>query len=63
MATIPHAQGNGLATALLKRLKSAARTRGQRTASLQASPRSKPLYERLGFQSVGTLHLYEQLLR
>jgi ribosomal protein S18 acetylase RimI-like enzyme len=63
VATLPHAQGNGLATSILAQALHDARERGQRTASLQASPRGKPLYERLGFETVGTLHLYEQRLQ
>jgi ribosomal protein S18 acetylase RimI-like enzyme len=62
VATLPEAQGQGRAGSLLRRLMLDARERGQRTASLQASPAGKPLYERLGFRTVGTLHLYEQRL-
>jgi ribosomal protein S18 acetylase RimI-like enzyme len=62
VATLPDAQGQGRAGKLLSRLLLDARDRGQRTSSLQASPRGKPLYERLGFRTVGTLHLYEQPL-
>ena len=60
VATLPHAQRNGLAAAILKRLLLDARERGQTTASLQASPKGRPLYERLGFTTVGSLHLYEE---
>ena len=63
VATVPHARRRGLAAGVLKRLLLDARARGQRTASLQASQAGRPLYERLGFASVGTLHLYEQRLR
>ena len=35
-----------------------ARRRGLRTASLQASPDGLPLYERLGFTTVGHLHAH-----
>ena len=49
-----------LATAILQRLLLDARERGQRTASLQASQAGRPLYERIGFKSVGTLHLHEE---
>jgi hypothetical protein len=37
-----------------------ARERGQETASLKASQAGRPLCERLGFASVGELHLYEE---
>jgi ribosomal protein S18 acetylase RimI-like enzyme len=62
VATVPQAQRQGRAGKLLKRLMLDARDRGQLTASLQGSPAGKPLYERLGFRTVGTLHLYEQKL-
>jgi ribosomal protein S18 acetylase RimI-like enzyme len=63
VATLPQARRRGLASEVLKRLLLDARARGQRTASLQASQAGRPLYERLGFAGVGTLHLYEQRLR
>lgn len=62
VATRPESQGQGRAGSLLRRLLLDARARGQATASLQASPKGKPLYARLGFTTVGTLHLYEQQL-
>jgi GNAT superfamily N-acetyltransferase len=62
VATLPQAQRKGLAGNILRRLLLDARGRGQRTASLQASPAGRPLYERLGFRTVGSLHLYEQQL-
>jgi GNAT superfamily N-acetyltransferase len=60
VATLPHAQRNGLAAGILRRLLLDARERGQRTASLQASQKGRALYERLGFRPVGSLHLYEE---
>jgi GNAT superfamily N-acetyltransferase len=60
VATLPHARGRGLAKQILQRLLLDARERGQRTASLQASQAGRPLYERIGFTSVGSLHLYEE---
>ena len=60
VATLPHAQRRGLAAAILRRLLLDARERGRQTASLQASQAGRPLYERLGFASVGELHLYEE---
>ena len=60
VATLPQARGRGLARQTLQRLLIDARERGQKTASLQASSAGQPLYERLGFRSVGRLHLYEE---
>jgi GNAT superfamily N-acetyltransferase len=60
VATLPSAQRKGLGRAILQRLLLDARERGQRTASLQASPKGRPLYERIGFEPVGALHLYEE---
>jgi GNAT superfamily N-acetyltransferase len=60
VATLPHARGKRLAAGILRRLLLDARERRQETASLQASQAGRPLYERLGFTSVGSLHFYEQ---
>jgi GNAT superfamily N-acetyltransferase len=60
VATRPEDRGKGLATAILKRVLIEARQRGRKTASLQASQKGKPVYERLGFRTVGELHLYEE---
>lgn len=60
VATLPHRQRKGLSGQVLRRLLLDARERGQQTASLQASQAGRPLYERLGFASVGSLHFYEQ---
>jgi GNAT superfamily N-acetyltransferase len=62
VATLPHAQRKGLSRQILQRLMLDARARGQETASLQASQAGRPLYERLGFTTVGTLHFYEERL-
>ena len=62
VATVPNAQRQGRAGKLLRRLLLDARDRGQTTASLQASQQGRPLYERVGFRTVGSLHLYEQPL-
>jgi GNAT superfamily N-acetyltransferase len=60
VATLPQARRQGLGSAILRRILLDARERGQLTASLQASRLGQPLYERVGFASVGTLHLYEE---
>jgi ribosomal protein S18 acetylase RimI-like enzyme len=46
----------GLATRLLVALLADARAHGLHTATLQASPDGRPVYERLGFRTVATLH-------
>jgi GNAT superfamily N-acetyltransferase len=60
VATLPKSQRKGLSRQVLRRLLLDARDRGQETASLQASQAGRPLYERLGFTSVGSLQFYEQ---
>ena len=60
VATLPHARRKGLSRQTLQRLLLDARARGQQTASLQASAAGQPVYERLGFASVGSVHLYEE---
>jgi GNAT superfamily N-acetyltransferase len=60
VATRPEDRGKGLATTILKRLLKEAKDRGRKTASLQASQKGKPVYERVGFRTVGELHLYEE---
>jgi GNAT superfamily N-acetyltransferase len=60
VATLPHARRRGLSRQTLQRLLLDARARGQETASLQASAAGQPVYERLGFTSVGSVHLYEE---
>jgi ribosomal protein S18 acetylase RimI-like enzyme len=62
VATRPDQQRQGRAGKIVRRLLLDARDRGQQTASLQASQAGRPMYERLGFRTVGTLHLYEQQL-
>ena len=46
----------GLASTLLLAVLAQARIDGARTATLQASPDGLPVYERLGFRTVATLH-------
>lgn len=60
VATAPSAQGRGLATALMTRALADARERGCATSSLQATKRGRPLYERLGFQDLGALEMWER---
>ena len=60
VATRPEDRGKGLASRILKRLLLEAKERGRRSASLQSSAKGRPVYERLGFRTIGTLHLYEE---
>jgi len=58
VATDPEHRRQGLGTRVMQALLTEARRRGLRTASLQASPDGLPLYERLGFTTVGHLHAH-----
>jgi GNAT superfamily N-acetyltransferase len=58
VATDPDHRRQGLSTRVMRALLSDARCRGRKTASLQASPDGLPLYERLGFRTVGLLHAH-----
>lgn len=60
VATLPHARGNGLAGALMRRALWDARERGCETSSLQATKKGEPLYERLGYRSHGALQMWER---
>ena len=62
VATRPEAQNQGLGRAVMTALLADARARGNRTASLQASAAGRHLYESLGFEHVGEVHLYEEQL-
>ena len=55
VATDPGHRRQGLGTRVMRRLLHEARRRGRETASLQASPDGLPLYERLGFTTMGEL--------
>jgi GNAT superfamily N-acetyltransferase len=58
VATDPAHRRQGLGTVVMRAVLGEARRRGRRTASLQASPDGFPLYERLGFTTVGHLHAH-----
>lgn len=60
VATRPQARGRGLASALLSQALIDARERGCRTATLQATRMGSPIYERLGFRSLGVLQMWER---
>jgi GNAT superfamily N-acetyltransferase len=59
VATLPLAQGTGLATRLLSQVLREARERGLLTTSLQASPRGRGVYAKLGYRELGTLGMWE----
>jgi len=60
VATAPSAQGRGLATALMIRAMAEGRDRGCATSSLQATKRGRPVYERLGFEDLGAIAMWER---
>jgi GNAT superfamily N-acetyltransferase len=60
VATLPEARGRGLATALMAHALIEARGRGSVTSSLQATARGRPIYERLGYRDIGTVHMWER---
>jgi GNAT superfamily N-acetyltransferase len=59
VATPPEHGGRGIASWLLCRDLAAARERGMRTASLQATKAGAPIYERLGFRDLGYVEMWE----
>jgi GNAT superfamily N-acetyltransferase len=58
-ATVPAAQGRGLASGLLHRALSDARARGCATSTTQATAMGRPVYARLGYRDLGPVHMYE----
>jgi GNAT superfamily N-acetyltransferase len=59
-ATTPAAQGRGLASGLLHRALLDGRERGCRTSTTQATAMGRPVYERIGYRSLGTLEMWER---
>jgi len=59
VATLPAAQGGGIATRLLAVGLAEARRRGAVTTSLQASPKGRPVYARLGYRDLGAKQMWE----
>jgi GNAT superfamily N-acetyltransferase len=59
VATHPGAQRQGLATALMKQALRQAQARGCTTTTLEASPPGRPVYERMGYQALGTIEMWE----
>ena len=54
------ARGRGLAGALMAHAMADARERGRTTATLQATDLGRPVYERLGFRSLGEIQMWEK---
>lgn len=60
VATRERSRGRGLAGALMAQAMADARERGRRTSTLQASDLGRPVYERLGYRSLGEIQLWEK---
>ena len=58
VATLEPARGQGLGAVITQAAMDAARDAGARVAVLQASDMGRPVYERLGFDTVGTITTY-----
>jgi GNAT superfamily N-acetyltransferase len=60
VATDPAHRGKGLAGRLCHAALAAARERGLRTSTLQATQLGKPVYERLGYRDFGAMEMWER---
>ena len=60
VATLKEHRGKGLAGRLLHVALAEARERGLRTSSLQATKLGYPVYERLGYEPICTLQMWER---
>ncbi len=58
VATLPAARGRGIARAMTVRALQAARARGFRIGTLQATAMGRPVYRRLGFREVSRFEIY-----
>lgn len=63
VATLEHARGRGIARRLMGVALSAAARRGMKTSTLQASAAGRPVYERLGYESLGVVEMWEKRRR
>ena len=59
VATVPEAQGRGLAAELMRIALREAAAAGCDSTSLEATARGEPLYARLGYRSLGRLGMWE----
>ena len=60
VATLPDRRGERLASTLIAHALHEAERRGQTTTSLQASKLGRSIYTRLGYRTLGEIHLYER---
>jgi GNAT superfamily N-acetyltransferase len=60
VATRERSRGRGLAAALMTQAMADARDRGRTTSTLQATDLGRPVYERLGYRSMGEIQLWEK---
>jgi GNAT superfamily N-acetyltransferase len=60
VATVKERRGRGLAGRLLHRALAEARARGLRTSSLQSTKFGYPVYERLGYEPICALEMWER---
>jgi ribosomal protein S18 acetylase RimI-like enzyme len=60
VAARPEARGRGLVTALLRQALREAVARGCTTTTLESTKLGRPVYERIGYRSLGTLEMWER---
>jgi GNAT superfamily N-acetyltransferase len=60
VATLPEARGRGLAGGLLAAALAEARDRGCDISTLQATKMGESVYERLGYQRIGAMQMWEK---
>jgi GNAT superfamily N-acetyltransferase len=60
VAVLPEARGHGIAGKLLAHALADAAERGLETSTLIATKLGRPVYERLGYEKVGTLDMWER---
>ena len=63
VATVPSARGRGLAAGLMRRALAEGRARGCEVTTLQATKLGQPLYQRLGYRTIGTIEMWERRRR
>jgi len=60
VATLPRAQGHGLARFLMRQALADARDRSCETTTLVATAAGRPVYERLGYRPFGAIQMWER---